>query len=171
MNHLYFMRHGMSEMNQKGLFSGRSDTPLTKEGVKQCREAAEYLKDKEIDAIVSSPMKRAFDSACLVADELGFPEDKIILSDLFIERELGSMEGSKYQKGLDLNGYEGVEHSDNLVARSKLALEFLNGLDAKNILVVSHSAIGRALRLLTDPGLNKFAHSDGFENAQIVQLL
>lgn len=165
------MRHGMSEMNQKGLFSGRSDTPLAEEGIAQCKEAAKALKGVKIDTIVSSPMKRAFDSARIVAEAIGFPEDKIILSDLFMERELGSLEGSDYRRGLPLNKFEGVEQSHNLIARSRLGLEFLSGLDANNILVVSHSAIGRALKLATDAKLDKFSSVEGFKNAEIVKLI
>jgi broad specificity phosphatase PhoE len=171
MKHLYFMRHGMSEMNRQGLFSGRSDTPLTKTGIEQCKKAAAALKGVKIDAIVSSPMKRAYDSACIVAEEIGFPEDKITLSDLFMERELGVLEGSDYRRGLPLNSFKGVEHSNNLIARTRLGLEFLNALDADNILVVSHSAVGRALKLMTDPNLSEFASVSGFKNAKIVKLI
>lgn len=170
MKHLYFMRHGLSEMNKIGLFSGRTDTPLAEEGVKQCEEAAKALDGVKVDLIVSSPMKRAFDSARIVAEQIGYAENKIILSDLFMERELGSLEGSDYQSGLKINGYDGVEHSDNLIARAAIGLEFLNGLDADTILVVSHSAIGRALSTLLSEKKG-FDEISSFKNAEIVKLI
>ena len=40
MKQLYFMRHGLSDMNKLGLFSGRTNTGLAPEGVEQCRNAA-----------------------------------------------------------------------------------------------------------------------------------
>ncbi len=170
MKHLYFMRHGISEMNQRGLFSGRSDTPLTKEGIDQCKKAAADLEGVVVDLIVSSPMKRTYDSARVIADEIGYPENKIILSDLFMERELGELEGTDYRKGLNLKKYEGVEQNENLLARAKIGLEYLNGLDADTIVLVSHSAIGRALKSVIDPK-QKLHRVSSFKNAELVKLI
>lgn len=170
MKHLYFMRHGMSEMNKLRLFSGRTDTPLTEEGIEQCKKASQRLKKVSIDLIVSSPMKRAFDSARIVAEEIGLPENKIILSDLFMERELGSLEGTDYREGLMLNRFAGVERSISLVARATIGLEFLNVLDAETILVVSHSAIGRALKTVIEPKQD-FKQVGSFKNAEIAKLI
>lgn len=169
MIHLYFMRHGLSEMNKRGLFAGRSETPLAEEGIEQCRRAAISLKGTKIDIIVSSPMERAYESAKIIAQEIGYPTEKIILNDLLMERDLGELEGSDYVKGLPLNRYNGVEHSRDLIKRAKQALGFLEGLDGDNILVVSHSAIGRALKYVIDPS-TKFATLGSFGNAEIVKL-
>ncbi len=169
MKHLYFMRHGMSEMNKRGLFAGRSETPLAKEGIEQCRQAGKSLKGTQIDIIVSSPMERAYESAKIIAQEIDYPEDKIILNDLFMERDLGELEGSNYIKGLPMNRYNGVEHSRDLIERAKQALRFLEGLDGDDLLVVSHSAIGRALKYVIDPSI-KFSELGSFANAEIVKL-
>jgi probable phosphoglycerate mutase len=170
MKHLYFMRHGLSEMNKRGLFSGRIDTPLAKEGIVQCQEAGHAFRGTKVDLMVSSPMMRAFESAKIVAGEIDYPEDRIILSELLMERDLGSLEGSNYIKGLPLNRYDGVEHSDNLIERAKQALEFLNNLQADSILIVSHGAIGRAIKYVIDPSLD-FNHITGFANADIIKLV
>lgn len=170
MKHLYFMRHGLSEMNKLGLFSGRSDTELAPEGVKQCHQAAASLKDVNIDTIVSSPMKRALESAKVIAEEIDYPKDKIVVSDLFMERDLGTLEGSKYIRGLKLNEYDGTEHSRLLIERAKKGLLFLESLKGENILLVSHSSLGRALRHLTDPD-TEFDRAEGFQNAEIVKLI
>jgi probable phosphoglycerate mutase len=163
------MRHGMSEMNKRGLFAGRSETPLADEGVEQCRQAGKSLKGTKIDIIVSSPMERAYESAQIIAQEIGYPTDKIILNDLFMERDLGELEGSNYIKGLPLNRYNGVEHSRDLIERAKQALSFLEALDGDNVLVVSHSAIGRALKYAVNPS-TKFRELESFRNAEIVKL-
>ncbi len=170
MKHLYFMRHGLSVMNKKGLFSGRTDTPLAKEGVLQCQEAGRSLKGTPIDLIISSPMLRAFQSAKIVAKEIGYPETKILLNDLFMERDLGSLEGKDYIRGLTLNLHPGVEHSDNLIERAKQAIAFLNNQQANNILVVSHSSLGRALKHAINSG-TEFKDIEGFINGNIVKLI
>ncbi len=170
MKQLYFMRHGLSEMNKQGRFSGRIDTPLAKEGIIQSRKAGQLLNGVGLNLIVSSPMKRAYDTAKIVAGEIGYPENAIILSELFMERDLGSLEGKEYIKGLPLNDFDGVEHSNNLIERARAGLTYLNTLDAEIILVVSHSALGRALTHVLNPGA-EFGRIGTFGNAEIIKLI
>ncbi|HUX38865.1 MAG TPA: histidine phosphatase family protein, partial [Rectinemataceae bacterium] len=57
---LYFMRHAESEANRKNLLAGQLDFPLSEEGQRQSREVADaFLRDRPIDAIISSPLLRA----------------------------------------------------------------------------------------------------------------
>ena len=170
MKHLYFMRHGLSVMNQKGLYSGKIDTPLALEGIKQCREAARAVKNLGIDAIVSSPMERTLESAKIIAQEIGFPIDKIVVSDLFMERGFGPLEGTTYMSRFDLDDTKGVEHSSDIIKRAQKGLELLKSIDADSILVVSHGALGRALRIAIDPGID-FHKTDRFNNAEVVKLI
>lgn len=170
MKQIYFMRHGLSLMNQQGYFSGLIDTPLTKEGREQCQQAAKELANVSIDAIVCSPMKRTLDSAHIIARVIGFPIEKIVISELFMERNFGPLEGAQYRKGLDLDGTKGVEHSTSLINRSLAGLELINSLHADNILVVSHGAIGRALVHAINPSVD-YAKIKGFNNGEVVKLL
>jgi broad specificity phosphatase PhoE len=170
MKQLYFMRHGLSEMNKQGRFSGRIDTPLAAEGVIQCHEAGQLLSGAGINLIISSPMKRAYDTAKIVAEEIGYPKSEIILSELFMERDLGSLEGKEYVKGLPLNNFAGVEHSNNLIERARAGLAYLNTLDAEIILVVSHSALGRALTHALNPNA-EFGQIGTFGNAEVIRLI
>lgn len=169
MKHLYFVRHGLSEMNKRGIFSSSTDTPLNDEGREQAKAAGQKLKKARIDCIVCSPSKRTLDTAQIIAGQIGFPADKIILRDEFKERDFGPLEGTPYIPFLT-HRTPGVEEAEALVARVQMGLDFLNSLDAQNILVVSHGAVGRALRHCVDPSIDFFP-SPGFENAQVVQLL
>lgn len=170
MKHLYFVRHGLSVMNKQGVFSGRTETPLTVEGEQQCTQAGQSLRDAGIDLIVASPIRRAYDSARLIAEQLGIEPDDIIVNELFIERDFGPLEGAPYTTHADLDRTEGVEHSTKLITRVAEGLEFLESLDADTILVVSHGAVGRALRSLVQPD-TPFHGSDKFNNGEVVQLL
>jgi probable phosphoglycerate mutase len=170
MKHLYFVRHGLSVMNQLGVFSGRTETPLTPEGIAQCHAAGQQLRSAGIQVIVSSPIKRAYDSASIIAEEIGFDPTNIITSDLLVERSFGPLEGTRYHTGADLDGTEGVEHSKELIARVRKALDLLESIDADTILVVSHGAVGRALRSLVQPD-TPFHGSERFDNAEVVKLL
>lgn len=170
MKHLYFMRHGLSVMNKQGIFSGRNDTPLDIEGIKQCHDAAKALEDLDIDCIVSSPMKRAIDSAKIIADEIGFSKQKIVVSDLLVERSFGPLEGTEYTQKKNLDETEGVEHSSSLIDRAKLVLRLINNLEGDTVLIVSHGAMGRAIKHVIDPNID-YQHIPSFNNAEIVKLI
>ncbi len=90
---LYLLRHGQAEYNVKKLVQGRCNSPLTELGVEQAHMAGAWLREHGVapDAIVSSPLGRAMQTAEVVACELGFagevrPEPGII------ERAYGSFE-------------------------------------------------------------------------------
>ncbi len=68
---LIFIRHGFSESNKDGLFTGQANVELTKLGRLQAQLAAEYLKDVKIDAVYSSTLNRAADTAKSVAESRG----------------------------------------------------------------------------------------------------
>ena len=58
MTTVYFVRHAESD-HTKG---NETTRPLTEKGEKDCRLVTEFLKDKNIDVLVSSPFKRAVDT-------------------------------------------------------------------------------------------------------------
>ena len=64
---LIFIRHGESEGNRQNVFNGHSDFELTELGMKQAERTAQYLDTYKIDAIYSSDLKRAFQTASAVA--------------------------------------------------------------------------------------------------------
>lgn len=167
MKKLYFIRHGLSELNVAGLFAGHTDTPLTSEGKKQAKLAGEQAKNLNIDLILSSPLKRARKTAEIIAKEIGYPKQNIINSSLLIERNFGELEAQPYDPDIDMDGIADLESDDELVERAKLAISWIESHDYHNILVVSHGAIGRAMRAVIE---NKFPirHQNKFANAKIV---
>lgn len=146
MKKLYFIRHGLSEMNKQGLLAGRTETPLTSEGRKQAKQAGELAKKLNINCIVSSPLSRAHETAKIIAREIKYPVGEIKVNRLFVERDFGSLEGKPWSPDLDLDGFSDIETKDSLAERAHLAYNWLNTLSAENVLVISHGALGRALR-------------------------
>ena len=171
MKHLYFVRHGLSEMNKQGIFSSRSDTPLAPEGCQQAQEAGQWLKDKNVELIVASPLQRAHDTAKIIAAELGINEVHIVLNDLFVERDFGELEGAPYDPQAPINSTPGAEHSDDVIARAKRGLAWLRQRPETTIVLVSHGAVGRALRHLVDPDAKPYHEQKRFSNADPEQLL
>ena len=66
---LYLIRHGQSLGNFERRFLGHTDLDLTPLGYKQAQCAAAFFKDIKIDAVYSSDLLRAFNTAKAVADE------------------------------------------------------------------------------------------------------
>ncbi len=69
---MLLLRHGETEHTVEMRFSGRNDLPLTPAGRAQAEAAARRLASYDgIDAVVTSPLRRAHETAAVVAKELG----------------------------------------------------------------------------------------------------
>jgi broad specificity phosphatase PhoE len=64
---IYLVRHGESQSNEQKLFVGQGDVPLSEHGLAQAKKTAEFLKNIEVDAIYSSDLTRAFETAMQTA--------------------------------------------------------------------------------------------------------
>lgn len=168
MKKLYFVRHGESEMNVAGRFAGSTETSLTAKGRRQAKTAGQKAKGLKIDLIISSPLGRAHDTAKIIAEEIGYPKEKIELSPILAERRYGAMEGQLYAPDLNLDGVADAETTKKLLLRAKEFVASLDRVEFDNILIVSHGSIGRAIRhhLLEDFPFQKYHR---LENADVVQ--
>jgi uncharacterized phosphatase len=148
MKKLYFVRHGESVANLKHLFAGRWDTPLTPLGRDQANLAGSQASELNITHIVSSPLSRSRETAEIIADRIGYPKDKIIISELFIERSYGDLQQQPYSAadGIDFEEVANIETIPQLIERGAKAAVFLSELGAGNVLVSSHGTFGRVLR-------------------------
>lgn len=68
---LYCIRHGQTEHNADGRIQGQSESVLSELGWRQSRATAEALAAAPIEAVYSSPLRRALDGARLIGDRLG----------------------------------------------------------------------------------------------------
>ena len=101
--YLYLVRHGQSTGNEKKLFFGVTDYPLTELGHEQAREAAAKLKQDNITfaRCCASDLARAWDTAapCL--------EDTSITAEAcpaLREQDMGEFEGVSWEEAQDLHG-------------------------------------------------------------------
>ena len=110
--HIYVARHGQDIDNSNGILNGHRDQPLTELGREQARNVAAKMKkagfmtdiaishNKVLNAIYSSPLQRAHDTAKIFATELNsishlttYDDMTVhVLNDL-IERDFGIMTG------------------------------------------------------------------------------
>lgn len=72
MTKLLFIRHGQSESNLAGSFTGSTDVALTDMGLRQAEATAEYIVSTyAVDGVYASDLQRAFNTGKAVADRLG----------------------------------------------------------------------------------------------------
>lgn len=86
----YLLRHGETEWNAENRLCGRTDVPLTEAGRRQARSLAERLKSIPFEALYSSPLKRALETARLISESVGLqpvPDQRLV------ELDYGQWEG------------------------------------------------------------------------------
>lgn len=72
---LVLVRHGETEWSRSGQHTGRTDIPLTDNGIEQAKRAGRYLADRTFALALSSPLQRARDTAALVGVDPDLDED------------------------------------------------------------------------------------------------
>lgn len=176
MKTVYFVRHGESEANAARITAGGGlDVSLSERGRQQAAAAGNVLKKKGIQLIVSSPQKRAFETATIIAREVGLNPGAILTSELFVERYLGDMTGKPHD---DVQLYfsmgvtpPGGESTDALHDRIVAGLDWLKTLDADKIVLVSHGGPGRMIRaILRDEKHSSIDSLASIGNAQVLEL-
>jgi broad specificity phosphatase PhoE len=155
MTRILLARHGETDWNREHRWQGQSDTPLNDTGRKQARALAEELAGEPLDAVYSSDLIRAHETARVVAEQRGL--DVVAIRDLR-ERSFGSLEGlttdeiqARYP-GIELPWSDG-ETREAMAERVLGALKRIAEThpDA-HVLVVSHGGPLRAV--LTHCGLD-----------------
>jgi len=144
-------RHGRTEWNAVGRGQGQLDVPLDDIGRRQVRLAAPYLAALRPDAIVSSDLSRAVETAAAAAESTGLP---VRYDDRLREIHLGVMQGLTRQEArvrypVETAAFEagdsavgGRESAEALVARSVPAV-LEPGVET--LLIVSHGGTIRAV--------------------------
>lgn len=140
---LIITRHGETEGNVKRILADISD-PLTLNGIKQAEAVSERLKNEHIDAIFSSPIPRAKETAQIIAKN--HPNTKFIVVDELKEMELGSYLNKDFDEvDWDLMP-DDVESRTSMYDRAKIIIErVLEKFSSGTVLFVSHNAINKAI--------------------------
>ena len=100
---LYIIRHGKTDWNKECRFQGAQDIPLNEEGREAARRLGERLKDTHFDKVFSSPLSRAYETACIVLKQSVVPEpvEGPVKNDLLKEISFGEMEGVPFDEWMN----------------------------------------------------------------------
>ena len=136
---LYFIRHGENKANIDHVMSYKViDFSLTERGVEQARYLAEWLVDHQIATIYSSPLKRALETAEIIAERNGISE--ITLLEELRELNVGVLDGKS-----DLLSWE---IHDDIIHRwfeGEAGLSFEGGESLIQLQTRLHQAMNRIL--------------------------
>ncbi|MCV7177940.1 bifunctional RNase H/acid phosphatase [Mycolicibacterium sphagni] len=162
---LLLLRHGQTEFSRQRRYSGRGNPELTDTGRSQADAAARYLAQLGgIDAVITSPLRRAHDTASAAAKALGLD---VTVDDELIETDFGAWEGLTFaearERDPELHGNwlrdtslrpPGGESFDDVQDRvQRLRARIIAEHPGNTVLVVSHvTPIKTLLRLALDAG-------------------
>lgn len=144
---IWLVRHGATEWSRSGRHTGRTDVPLLPEGEAEARGVGRRLGGLAFRLVVSSPLRRALDTARLA----GFG-DRIEVSDLLAEVDYGEYEGRtgaeirSERPGWELfrDGAPGGETPVEIESRMARLLELI-GDEGGDALLFGHGHCLRAL--------------------------
>lgn len=152
------VRHGVTDWNYDGRAQGLADIPLNAEGRRQAELAADRLAAEQWDAIYSSTLSRAYETALAIARKSGHRE--VRQEPDLVERDMGPAEGStpadRAQRWPDIawRDLPGLESDESLAVRARAALTAIaRRHPGQRVICVAHGAlIFSFLRSLVPPG-------------------
>ena len=150
---LYLVRHGETLNNKNDLIQGRKEADLSLKGIEEAAKLKDLIKSLNIDRVISSPLRRAYDTAKIITDNK-YP---INIDDRLIERDWGFNEGVSIMEvdtvkcwNFYLNTSENkIEPLQEFLKRLS---EFIEDISHKyqdqKVLVVAHSAVLRGMHYI-----------------------
>lgn len=140
------IRHGVTDWNQQGRMQGQNDIPLNNDGREQAKLLGKRLAEEQWDFIYASNMKRARETAEIIADMMG--KSLSAADERLRERTFGRIDGTTEVERLEKWGpqWRSLEHGGELEANVLArAMDFLNEIERKHrgkrVLVVTHGAV------------------------------
>jgi len=154
---LFLLRHGRTQWNKEGIFRGRADIPLDEVGRKEAELLGKRLKDVPIKAIFSSPLKRAQETASIIAS---FTKSPVFVREELIDISFGSWEGLSveevrlrfpdlYEKWLNAPHELSFPQGESLKVVEERAFNFIEDLKSNHqkdtIALVTHRVVLKVL--------------------------
>lgn len=157
---LYFVRHGQTVLNTKRQFNGEFNEELNEVGLAQAKALEQKFKDEniKIDMVFCSPQIRTRQTLQGINLNKNIP---VVYDNRLVERISGDLVGKPIEQNflenvylninstVKINGLETIKEAFNRV--HSLLNEIKQNYKNKNVLIVSHGFIGRAVYYYFNP--------------------
>ena len=144
MTTLYLVRHGETVDNANQIMQGQTQGELNENGIKQAREFSEDWKDKTIDVVIASDLKRSVDTARIIAEPHHL---EVHSTPLLRERDWGSFTGRYIPELKGEVWPDDIETLENLLSRAGEFITFVKKTyPGKKVLAVGHGIINKAIQ-------------------------
>jgi broad specificity phosphatase PhoE len=156
MTEIILVRHGETEWNVGKIYRGRMGINLDEVGIKQAELLGKYLSQTMLDAIYSSPLKRALDTANIIAR---YSKTSVQVSDNLIDFDYGEWQGlseeevkklypSLHNEWLTNPHRVRMPHGESLADVRERSLKVINEVISEykgRVVLVSHRVINKVL--------------------------
>ena len=140
---LFLVRHGETVDNARQIMQGQTQGCLNEKGREQARVVAERLAAEPVDAIVASDLRRAIQTAEIIAEPHGLP---VVTTPLLRERDWGGFTGRFIP---DLKGEvwpDDIESEEALLSRARTFLIYITATyPGKRVVAVGHGIFNKAI--------------------------
>ena len=173
MGHFYFVRHGESLWNEANRICGATDIELNETGRKQAEETAEKILREgiHIDMILSSPLKRAKETAEIISRATNTP---LTVMQELIEQRFGRFEGEprdseefRRAKTCFIDSYDGGETMLKTAHRIYSLLDEITSQEETVYLIAAHNGLVRIIESYFRDMTNEEFASFGIRNCEI----
>lgn len=157
MTKIILVRHGQTSWNKEAIFRGRIDIDLDAIGIEQAKLLGRSLSTLQINAVYSSPLKRALNTAIPIAN---YHQIEVNIDDHFIDINYGDWQG-KYQEEIEETCKElyqkwlkdphllkipNGETLEEVRIRAVMGLnQILSEHNERTIVIVSHRVVNKVL--------------------------
>jgi probable phosphoglycerate mutase len=157
MTRIYLVRHGTTEWNREEIFRGRAECRLNETGLAEARALADYFAEIPIEAVFTSPLSRALETARPTAESQG---RKIVPDPAFTDLDFGAWQGLRLKEAQEQYpdlyrlwrvqpGAVSFPGGENLAQVRSRAWEGLlrlaEGNPQRTILIVTHRVVTKVL--------------------------
>ncbi|MBQ9140657.1 MAG: histidine phosphatase family protein [Lachnospiraceae bacterium] len=169
---LYIARHGQTTWNAQNKVCGITDVELTEKGIEQANALAQVVATRDIELILTSPLKRAVETGRIVAEHCRIP---MKIEERLIEQNYGIYEGVD-RKNVDFlknkrnfaYRYPGGESMMQVACRIYGLLDDIKEEDeGKNVLIISHGGVCRIINTYFRDMTNEEFFHYTLENGQL----
>ena len=140
---ILLVRHGETIDNARQIMQGQTHGELNEQGREQARQVARRMASESIDVVVSSDLRRAVQTAEIIAEPHGL---SVVTTPLLRERDWGSFTGRFIP---DLQGEvwpDDIESESDLLIRARSFILYITATyPGRRVVAVGHGIINKAV--------------------------